>query len=162
MKLPMEVLAVLLITAMLTGCVAGPVRYQTLGFRTYGTAEMTREAPPSLKVPAAVAGIAVDATVTALDTVVTPLVSVPLAFEASGPCPQPTTRENLFGKVVLSPLWFPLGYYLTSAGMPIQKEGYYRQWFGEEGRLLGKRSDDSSSRAGMAEAENGPADPSRK
>lgn len=118
--------------ALAAGCVSGPVRYKTLGYRTYATREMTRRAHPVLKVPAAVGGVVADAAVVVLDTVATPFVSVPIAFENMGPCPQPTTRKNIGVKIITAPIWFTLSYPLTCGMMPFIEKQYYREWFGAE------------------------------
>jgi len=121
-----------------TGCATGPVRYKAMGFRKFATVEMTRRAHPVLKPVAAPVGVVADATVIILDTVATPIVSVPIAFELMGPCPQRTTRRNVVVKTVTAPIWFPISYPFISIGMPFREQQFYTEWFGEESVVFGK------------------------
>ena len=116
----------------IAGCVTGPVRYKTLGHRDFATVEMTKRSSNSVRPLAAPVGFVADVGITILDTVATPIVSAPIAFEIMGPCPQPTTRHNVFIKIITSPIWFKISYHIVSIGMPFQKSDFYSEWFGQE------------------------------
>ena len=114
----------------------GPVRYKTLGYREFATVEMTRRAHPVLKPLAVPVGFVTDAAVIVLDTVATPIVSVPMAFELMGPDPQPTTRRNVVIKIATSPIWFTISYPFIGISMPFREANFYADWFGSEARTF--------------------------
>lgn len=127
----------LLITTM--GCINGPLRYKTLGFRKSAAVEMTTRASQVWKAAAAPAGGVIDLALVVLDTVATPLITIPIAFELMGPCPQVTTRENVVIKTLTAPLWFPISYVFNGFGIPFREQAFYDEWFGRESQLfLGK------------------------
>jgi len=132
MKRLLQICLIFCFAANITGCVTGPVRYKTLGFRKFATLEMTKRAQPSAKPLAAPIGLISDIGITVLDTVATPIVSVPIAFELMGPCAQPTSTGNIIGKLIFSPIWFPISYPITSLGMPFLGTKFYDNWFGDE------------------------------
>lgn len=117
---------------LLSGCSMGPIRYSTCGYRVYLTKEWTGDAPAAVKPLAAIGGVVADAGVIALDTVAVPVCSIPVAFELMGPCPQPTTRDNVGIKLLTSPLWFTISYPMTLCAMPLAREEFYTERFGGE------------------------------
>ena len=136
MKYAIHIGLTLGLIVIVTGCATGPVRYKTFGYRKFATVEMTKRATPVLKPFAAPAGLVADTSLIILDTVATPIVSVPIAFELMGPCPQPTTRRNVVVKTLTAPLWFTISYPYISLGMPFRNTNFYADWFGQEGKTF--------------------------
>lgn len=141
MSIATRVVLIIMLGVGVTGCATGPVRYKTMGFHKFATVEMTRRARPSLKPVAAPVGIVTDVTVMVLDTVGTPIVSVPIAFELMGPCPQRTTRRNVVVKTVTAPIWFTISYPFISIGMPFRGQQFYVDWFGQESAVFGGKEE---------------------
>lgn len=125
-----------------SGCISGPVRYKTFGYRTYAACEMKSRTEPGLKPVAAAVGVVGDAAVIVIDTVATPIASIPVAFELMGPCPQPTTRENVILKTIVTPLWYPVSYPIVCFHMAYSWDhDEYENWFGQEGQVFAEETD---------------------
>jgi hypothetical protein len=139
---------------MTMGCINGPLRYKALGFRRSATVEMTTRASPAWKVAAAPAGGVIDLIVVVLDTVATPLIAIPIAFELMGPCPQATTRENVVVKTLTAPLWFPISYVFNGFGMPFREQAFYGEWFGQESQLFLEKTHETTDGVAKDAAEH--------
>jgi hypothetical protein len=96
---------------MVAGCAHGPVRYKTLGYHKYATVEMTSAAPLLAKPIVAPIGLATDVLITAVDTPVNILWSIPLTFTHGGPdCNGIQTKDGPFFtafQTLFVPFWYP-------------------------------------------------------
>ena len=130
-----------------SGCATGPVRYKTLGRYEYTTIEWTRRAPVMLKPIAAIGGTAMDVAIAGVDTVFTPVVSIPIAARAAFWGPDPGSRnfmEHPFSETILTlvfyPIWFSVFYPVTIYGQTYESPGtpyfdaFYPDRWGDESR----------------------------
>lgn len=131
--------------ASFTGCATGPLRYKTFGRYKYATVEFTERTPSLGKPFAAAGGVLADGTIAVADTLMIPLVSVPIALKTAtlGPCPESRDfREHPIKEATISVLMFPiylpwsycLNLYLQSyepAGTPYF-EYFYPGLYGDE------------------------------
>jgi len=127
------------VISLTSGCLTGPVRYKTLGHKSFVTAELAERAHPALWIVVVPVGLAADLVVVALDTVATPVVSIPIAFELMGPDPKRSKSLSDVGtKLLFSPIWFPISYpmCLFALGFPIEHPRILREWFGDEGTMF--------------------------
>ena len=128
-----------------SGCTTGPVRYKTLGRYEYASVEWTKRAPVAAKPFAAISGGAMDLLMVGVDTVFTPVASIPIAARQAfwGPCPgsrnfkdYPVSETAL--TVVFYPLWFVAYYsgalYMQTYGSPKSPNGpaFYPGIWGDE------------------------------
>ena len=123
------VLGMIALLAFSAGCVTGPVRYKTLGRYNYATVEFTKRTPSFGKPLAAAGGVISDGTILVADTLLVPMVSIPVAVKAAALGPSPETRD--FGghpirETILSVLTFPI-YLPWSYGLSL----YFQSYAGE-------------------------------
>jgi hypothetical protein len=131
-----------------SGCATGPIRYKTLGRYEYASVEWTKRAPFVAKPFVAIGGGAADLLVTGVDTVFTPVASIPIAARQAfwGPCPgsrnfkdYPVSETAL--TVVFYPFWFVAYYsgalYMQTYGSPQSPNGpaFYPGIWGDESRV---------------------------
>ena len=122
--------SVLLIGLLLVGgCAVGPVRYKTLGYREFATINFTKQATPIVKPVAAIGGVLTDTGIIIADTIATPVVTIPLAFEGMGPDPQPTSDRNIWTKIITAPIWFPFSYAAYCGFLQFSPEEVYKKFF---------------------------------
>ncbi len=131
------------------GCATGPVRYKTLGRYEYATVEWTKRSHVAAKPFFAVAGIITDVGIGVTDTILTPVVSVPIAAKAAffGPCSASRNFdeypvEETCLSLLLFPIWFPPGYGLSLYFQTYQPPGspcfsaFYPDRWGDESLLF--------------------------
>lgn len=139
---------VLVLLLLATGCVNGPIRYKTLGFRKYAIVEMFKRSPLALKPLAGATGVVVDSSVLVVETVAAPLTTIyyftpVLLFEYEG---------GLANAIIKEPWMLPLGviactywHVLYITAMPYFGQVQYSNMFGVETGIFGERKCDKSS-----------------
>jgi hypothetical protein len=128
----------------MSGCVHGPVRYKTLGYHKYATVEFTKRSEPALKVLAAPAGVITDTLVTAIDTPVIVVWSVPLVFTHGGPDAAGCKKDPWIG-VITFPFWYPVQLWAVC----VWPRDMYQEVFGAEAGIFREstaKSEESSQK----------------
>lgn len=160
------VLALLVMVVFVSGCLTGPVRYKTLGRYKYATVEFTDRSPPLGKPFAAVGGVLTDGAILAADTIVVPVVSIPISVKMAAlvPFAEPggferhpvmsTTMGILFFPIYL-PWSYGLNLYFQSYGPEESSysKSFYPEMYGDESKLFldiprGSRGQASKDRIG--------------
>ena len=136
-----------------SGCATGPLRYKILGHYKYATAEFPSRVSLPVKPLAITGGLVTDGTIVIADTVVIPIVALPLAIKGAVFGPEPDFKnytskdvgETLI-RLTTFPVYFPWGYVLLcyfQSYAPSEKQYYkmfYPGFYGEESSLyLDKR-----------------------
>ncbi len=111
----------------LSGCVHGPIRYKTMGYHKYATAEFTKRAPSVAKAVAAPVGLVTDTIITALDIPADIIWSIPLVFTHGGP-----DAAGCRGDIMIGVLTFPLWYPVTIVALNVWPKDMYEDIFGKE------------------------------
>lgn len=132
-----------------SGCATGPLRYKALGRYKYATVEFTERTPLLGKPFVAAGGILADGTILVADTLIVPLISIPIAVKTAtlGPCPE--TRN--FGKhpiketalsLFMFPIYLPWSYCLNLYFQSYEPKGtpyfnyFYPELYGDESALF--------------------------
>jgi hypothetical protein len=112
------------------GCVNGPARYETLGFRKSATAEFFRRAPLAAKPLAGLAGAPIDAAACVADTAADLVLMYPITVTHGGPdasgCPHDPGATNAILCGIGSLVWSPA----TLLALQIWPEEAYSEIFG--------------------------------
>ena len=132
-----------------SGCATGPLRYKTLGHYKYATAEFSSRVSLPVKPLAITGGLVTDGTIMIADTVVIPIVALPLAMKGAVFGPEPDfkkyTNEDVGDtllRLAIFPVYFPWGYVLLcyfQSYAPSEKQYYkmfYPGFYGEESSLF--------------------------
>lgn len=132
-----------------SGCATGPLRYKMLGHYKYATTEFPSRVSLPVKPLAITGGLITDGTIVIADTVVIPIVALPLAIKGAVFGPEPDfknyTNEDV-GETLLRlttfPVYFPWGYVLLcyfQSYAPSEKQYYkmfYPAFYGEESSVF--------------------------
>lgn len=114
---------------LVSGCANGPVRYKTMGRYKYATAEFPERVSWPVKPFAATCGLVTDGSIVLVDTVLIPVVSLPLAIKGAVIGPEPSSKnfkENPLGESALSALLFPI-YFPWMYGLFCYFQSYEQQ-----------------------------------
>lgn len=115
---------------ILPGCVNGPIRYKTIGFREYYTNHYIKQSSCYSYPIVVPAGVMLDSSIAIADGVATPGSAVAAMFIYTF---QVNSGFELFAKIITFPIYFVAVSIGVTTGLQFCPESDYEYYFGEEG-----------------------------
>lgn len=145
----LPILALVVSVVFVSGCLTGPVRYKTLGRYKYASVEFAGHSPSLGKPFAAAGGAITDGAILVADTLVVPVISIPISvkmavlvpFSEPGGFERHPVMSTTMG-ILFFPIYLPWSYclnlYFQSYGP--EESPYYRcfypEMYGEESKIF--------------------------